>query len=75
MRRNQLIANSGKDFDQDKTLTQLANTNNSLDRATSIMNGKAPITGKNFALLQQDMINAMAPGGAANRGKSKSGNG
>ena len=34
-----------------------------------MMEGKTPITGKNFALLQQDMINAMAPGGAATEGK------
>lgn len=68
-RRNSLIAKSGQDFDNDPILKTFQTTTNNLDRATSMMNGKTPITGKNFALLQQDMINAMAPGGAATEGK------
>lgn len=69
VRANQLRANSGAAFDKDSVLKAITNTNNSLDRATSIMDGKTPVTAKNFALLQQDMINAMAPGGAASEGK------
>lgn len=69
VRRNAQIAKAGHDFDLDSILKQFTNTTNSLDRATSMMNGNTPITGKNFALLQQDMINAMAPGGAATEGK------
>jgi hypothetical protein len=68
-RRNQVISNAGAAFDKDPILKQITTTNNSLDRATSIMNGTTPVTGKNFALLQQDMISAMAPGGAATEGK------
>lgn len=68
-RTNKLISDAGASFDKDPILKQVTTTNNSLDRATSIMNGKTPVTGKNFALLQQDMINAMAPGGAATEGK------
>jgi len=34
-----------------------------------MIDGDQPITAKNFAILQQDMINAMAPGGAATEGK------
>ena len=69
VRRNQMVANAGASFDKDPILKQVTTTNNSLDRAMSMMNGSTPITGKNFALLQQDMINAMAPGGAATEGK------
>ena len=68
-RTDALRLRAGQDFDTDKILTQMTTTNNSLDRALSMMNGKTPITGKNFALLQQDMINAMSPGGAATEGK------
>jgi hypothetical protein len=69
VRKAALIQATGASFDKDQLMKNLNNTNNNLDRATSMMNGKTPITNKNFALLQQDMINAMAPGGAATEGK------
>jgi hypothetical protein len=69
VRGQQLIARAGEAFDKDPILKQVQGTNNSLDRALSIMNGTTPVTAKNFALLQQDMINAMAQGGAATEGK------
>lgn len=69
VRKAALIQSTGSAFDKDKILTQVAGTTNSLDRATSMLQGNTPITAKNFALLQQDMINAMAPGGAATEGK------
>lgn len=68
-RGKKLISDAGAAFDKDSILKAVTNTNNSLDRAVSIMDGKTPVTAKNFALLQQDMINAMAPGGAATEGK------
>ncbi len=69
VRMQQLIANSGAAFDKDPILKQMTGTSNNLDRAMSMINGSTPITAKNFAILQQDMINAMAPGGAATEGK------
>lgn len=68
-RLESLRVKAGADFDHDKILTQLQNTNNSLDRATSIMDGKTPVNTKNFNLLQADLINALAPGGAATDSK------
>ena len=59
----------GQNFDQDKMLTAANNTMNSLHRAESILNGETPVTQKNFALAQQDFINAVANGGAATEGK------
>lgn len=61
---------AGSAFTHDKINTQLQGTMNSLDRAISMLDNKdIPITAKSFAVLQQDMINAMAPGGAATEGK------
>ncbi len=68
-RRNKLISDAGGAFDKDVLLKQMNTTYNNLNRAESLLNGKAPITSKSFNLLQQDFINAMAPGGAATEGK------
>lgn len=69
VRRQNAIVAAGAAYDKDPMVKQMQGTNNSLQRAIGIMDGKTPVTGKNFALLQQDMINAMAPGGAATEGK------
>ncbi len=69
VRGKRLISDAGAAFDKDPLLKDMEKTHNSLDRAMGMINGKTPITAKNFAILQQDMINAMAPGGAATEGK------
>lgn len=68
-RQNKMISDAGAAFTNDKYLGQMMNTKNNLDRAVSMIEGKTPVTAKNFAILQMDMINAMAPGGAATEGK------
>lgn len=68
-RQNVNASHAGQAFEKDPILSQTKKTNNSLDRALSLLNGKEPITAKSFAVLQQDFINAMAPGGAATEGK------
>lgn len=68
-RQNVNSTHAGMAFEKDPILVQTKKTNSSLDRATSLLNGKEPITAKSFAVLQQDFINAMAPGGAATEGK------
>jgi hypothetical protein len=60
---------AGQAVEKDPIVKQLKTTTNSLDRALSMLDGKEPVTAKNFAIIQQDMINAMAPGGAATEGK------
>lgn len=55
-------SDAGKQFDTDTILKTSTNTSNSLDRALSMLTGKATLTAKNMAIAQQDMINAMAPG-------------
>lgn len=65
---NQVIS-AGHSFESDPILKQTTTTKNNLDRALKMLDGKTPITSQNFAILQQDMINAMAPGGAATEGK------
>lgn len=69
VRRMNLISQAGLHFDNDKMLLGLEKTNQALDRADSLLNGKVPITPANYNLAQQDFINAMAPGGAATEGK------
>lgn len=68
-RRNVNSTHAGQAFEKDPILLQTKKTNNSLDRALSLLDGKEPITAKSFNVLQQDFINAMAPGGAATEGK------
>lgn len=69
LRRGEMASKAGQAVEHDPIVMQAKKTNNSLDRALSMMKGNVPITAKNFAILQQDMINAMAPGGAATEGK------
>lgn len=69
VRRNNLIANSGAAFDNDKIAVKMIQSNNGLDRALNMIDGKVPINTSLFNVLQQDMINSMAPGGAATEGK------
>lgn len=66
--RDDQASKAGHAFEE-PLMNQMTNTKNNLDRAMQMLNGKTPITAKNFAILQQDMINAMAPGGAATEGK------
>lgn len=68
-RAQKLVLDAAGKFDTDKILVPIQNTHNSLKRAISIMDGKTPVTGKSFNLLQQDLINAVSPGGAATEGK------
>jgi hypothetical protein len=44
-------------------------TTKGLDRAIGILTGPLPVTGKSFALAQQDFINAVAGGSSATEGK------
>ncbi len=68
-RTNKNASDAGQAFEHDPVIKQLKQTTNGLSRAKSIMNGQTPVTSKTFALLQQDLISAMAPGGAATEGK------
>lgn len=68
-RKNVNATRAGQAFEQDHIIQQLKKTNNSLDRAESLLNGTEPVTAKTFNVIQQDFINAMAPGGAATEGK------
>lgn len=69
LRRSKMGQEAGQSIEKDPIVQNLKKTTNSLDRASSMLDGKEPITTKSFAILQQDMINAMAPGGAATEGK------
>lgn len=60
---------AGQAFENDKLLKQMKNTQENLNRAEGMLNGDVPLNSKNFNLLQQDLINATAPGGAATEGK------
>lgn len=68
-RENNQVSQAAKQFNNDGLMMQLNKTSNSLDRAENLMNGKEPITSSNFNLIQQDLIGATAPGGAATEGK------
>jgi hypothetical protein len=67
--RDKAGSSAGQAIEHDPIVMQAKKTTNNLDRALSILDGKEPVTAKSFAILQQDMINAMAPGGAATEGK------
>jgi len=68
-RQNINATNAGQAYEKDPILHQLKNTTNSLNRALSIANGDTPVTAQNFNMLQQDLINAVAPGGVATEHK------
>lgn len=68
-RKNVNATHIGTAYDKNPIILQTKKTNQSLDRAESLLYGKEPITSKSFNILQQDFINAMAPGGAATEGK------
>lgn len=68
-RKNQNAVHAGLAFENDPIMKQTKQTTNSLNRALSIANGNTPVTSQNFNMLQQDLINAVAPGGAATEGK------
>lgn len=61
--------NAGKALEDDSMVKAMKGTRQNIARARSIMNGKTPVTAQTFAMLQQDAINAAAPGGAATEGK------
>lgn len=67
--KSQNAAHAGESFDKDPVMKTITGTKNNLDRAINLINGKTPITSSKFKILQQDMINATAPGGAATEGK------
>lgn len=68
-RLDALRMKAGSSFDNDPILKTFANTTNSLDRATNLIYGKTPITGKNLGAIQQDFISAMSQGGNSTEGK------
>lgn len=68
-RQNVHATDSGQAFEKNTILKQSKNTINSLERAESLGRGAEPLTAKSFNILQQDLINALAPGGAATEGK------
>lgn len=68
-RQNQDASQAGQAFEKDKIMQDLKGTQYQLARAEGILQGDEPITGKTFNALQQDFINALAPGGAATEGK------
>lgn len=68
-RQNKNSSQAGLEFENHPIMRQLKQTTNSLDRALSIANGKNPVTSQSFNMLQQDLANAVAPGGAATEGK------
>lgn len=68
-RLNQDAGKVGQSFETDHHLKTMKNTQLNLARAQNIFDGDEPITAKTFNILQQDFINAMAPGGAATEGK------
>lgn len=67
--QNKHSSDAGQAFESNQIMKQIKTTQNNLARANSLLNGKEPITAKSFNILQQDFINAMAPGGAATEGK------
>lgn len=60
---------AGTAFENNHLLNQMKTTLNNLDRAKGMLDGKVPLTAQNFNLLQNDLISATAPGGAATEGK------
>lgn len=68
-RQGQNASAAGQAFEHDPIITQGKKTSESLNRAIGLMDGKTPLTAKSFNIVQQDLINALAPGGAATEGK------
>lgn len=64
-----LAQDAGKDFDKNNIIQTSQKAINNIDRAIGVGEGKAVMNPQIFAALQQDYINAMAPGGAATEGK------
>lgn len=60
---------AGQAFEKDPIISQGKKTSESLNRALNLMDGDEPLTAKSFNIVQQDLINALAPGGAATEGK------
>lgn len=67
--KNQNAIHAGQTFENDSIMKQMKNTRLNLGRARTIMDGKTPVTAQTFAMLQQDLISAVSPGGAATEGK------
>lgn len=65
------VAGAGAKFDSDPILKQLVQTKNSLQRAGDIASGSVPVDAQSLYTLQNDISNAVAPGGYATDGKLK----
>ncbi len=66
-RRNKNAAQAGNDIE--KAVAPLKKTQQNLARAQGMLDGSVPLSAQNFNLLQQDLIQATAPGGVATEGK------
>lgn len=66
-RKNQNASKAGSEIEH--AVAPMKKTQQNLSRAQGMLDGSVPLSSQNFNLLQQDLIQATAPGGVATEGK------
>lgn len=67
--QSQNAIKAGQAFDNDELIKKYQISKDGLDRARGLLHGKVPLTAKNLAIVQQDVIDAMTKGSQSSEGK------